>query len=83
MMKRKRKEGEKGEKGGKREERREKRREKINKWRKNYDKFCYLRGEKRYIFPQPVRYLLGEKNISSEGGGGRICFIGKIYTPAL
>ena len=63
MMKGKRKEGVKGEKRG----------EKMEKINKNDEQICYLSGEKIYIFPQSVRYLLG-------GGGIRFC--GKIYTPA-
>ena len=41
---------------GKRRKRRGKRR-KIYKG-KNYDKICNLRGEKGYIIPHSVRYLL-------------------------
>ena len=51
--------------------RKKKKREKINKV-KNYDKLCYLRGEKRFIFPQSVRYLLGGKNFISKLKGGGI-----------
>ena len=53
----------------KRGEERGKKREKINNGKNYiYDKICYLRGEKIYISPQSVRYLLGGKNISSRGG---------------
>ena len=38
-------------------------------------------GEKIY-FSQSLQYLPKGKNIILEGGGGRIRFFGKIYTPA-
>ena len=53
---------EKGEKGKKGEERGRKRERKINKG-KNYDRICYIRGEKLYIFPQSVQHQLGKKII--------------------
>ena len=83
MMKGKRKR-EKKEKKGKKEEKRggsEKKRGRLNM-------ILLLTVEKRHVFPQSVRYLLKGKNIIEKisfwkGGGGRILFLGKIYTPVI
>ena len=66
-MKEKRK-GKQGEKKGKKKEN-------INKGRIMTK--SDTRGEKRYISPQPLRYLLGGKISFWKGGGGRKSFWGK------
>ena len=40
-----------------------------------------FKGEKRFIFPVPPIYMVGEKISFWKRGGGRIWFFGKIYTP--
>ena len=71
-MKEKRK-GKQGEKKGKKKE-------KINKGRIMTK--SDTRGEKRYISPQPLRYLLGGKISFWKGGGGEYHF-GENKCPCL